>query len=368
MKEERKRILKMVEEGKLTVNEALTLLEELDKAQKTMDQKQEQIINDLSHTVHFEEAKKEDPVFTKYQSTKEKIFEFVDSAIKKVKEMDLDLNFGQSVEISHIFHHGNATMKEVEIDLANGSVNIVAWDQTDVRAECQAKVYRVDHQDQARQHFLRDMIFSLEGQKLRLMSQQKSMKVDTVLYVPKAQYEKMRVRVFNGSVSGENLQVNDLFIKTANGKINLDQMNGLKAEVETANGKIYVANSHIGEVMAETINGAITLDGDFQKAEAITFHGQISLHLSGNRCEWIHAKTFTAPIELSIPEGTSVSGELKTNLGGFHLDFADIQVLEEKSEKLQKSLRFHSTNQLDKILKIYADSKSGSITLKKAIR
>lgn len=31
MKEERKRILKMVEDGKLTVDEALTLLEQLEK-------------------------------------------------------------------------------------------------------------------------------------------------------------------------------------------------------------------------------------------------------------------------------------------------------------------------------------------------
>ena len=40
MKEERIRILKMVEEGKLKVEEAITLLEELQKAQQTMEQKQ----------------------------------------------------------------------------------------------------------------------------------------------------------------------------------------------------------------------------------------------------------------------------------------------------------------------------------------
>ena len=47
MKEERKRILKMVEEGKLNVDEALVLLEELEKAGQSIEQKQEQIAHEI---------------------------------------------------------------------------------------------------------------------------------------------------------------------------------------------------------------------------------------------------------------------------------------------------------------------------------
>jgi DUF4097 and DUF4098 domain-containing protein YvlB len=366
MKEERKRILKMVEEGKLTVDEALTLLEELEKAQQTVEQKQEQIINELSTAVRFEEAKKEDPRNAKYQSTKEKIFEFVDSALKKIKDFDFDLNFGQSVEISHIFQHSEADVKDIDIDIANGSVKITAWDQPDVRVECQAKVYRVDTQDQARQNFLRDVAFTVEGQKLRFLTQQKWMKVEAVIYIPKVQYENVRIRMFNGSISGEAINVQDLRVKTANGKIKLDEINGKKAEVETANGKINVKASTLEELEAETINGAIKLDGNFQKAEAQSFNGNISFDLSGTGCEWLHAKTTTGAIELLIPEGTPVNGELKSNLGGFNLKLVGVQILEEKSEVIQKSLRFQSVNHPDKMLKIYAETKTGSVTVQKA--
>ena len=34
-----------------------------------------------------------------FQSTKDKFFDFVDAAVKKIKELDLDLNFGK--------HHGH---------------------------------------------------------------------------------------------------------------------------------------------------------------------------------------------------------------------------------------------------------------------
>jgi DUF4097 and DUF4098 domain-containing protein YvlB len=158
--EERKRILDMVKEGKLTVDEALNLLELLESG----SQKQ---AGELSTSVQFEEAKKEETVNQKVHSAKDKLFDFVDTAFKKIKDFDLDLNFGQSVEVSHIFHHTDVFLKDMDIDVANGSVKIVPWDQKDVRIECEAKVYRVENQDKARQNFLKDVLFTIEGGKLR---------------------------------------------------------------------------------------------------------------------------------------------------------------------------------------------------------
>ncbi|WP_040204165.1 DUF4097 family beta strand repeat-containing protein [Neobacillus jeddahensis] len=366
MNEQRKRILQMVEEGKLKADEALALLDELEKAQQTMEQKQEQMVTELSTHVKFEEAKKEEPFQAKYQSTKDKLFDFVDSALKKIKDLDLDLNFGQSVDISHIFHHGDVELKDVDINVANGSVKIATWEQPDVRIECQAKVYRVDNQDQARQNFLQDVIFAVEHQTLRFMTQQKWMKVEATIYVPKAQFERVRVRMFNGPISGEAMNVDDLRLKTANGKITLSGVEGRKAEVETANGKIKVTGSQFDEVETETINGAIQLEGDFRKVEMQSFNGNISLKEVGTRSELIQAKATTGGIDLHIPETIPVNGELKTNLGGFHVNLVGVQVLEEKSEMIQKSLRFQSVNHPDKMLRIYADTKTGSITIQKS--
>lgn len=58
MQEERKRILNMVQEGKLTVDEALILLEGLEDAESTKKNKAEQLFGELSTAVKFEEAKK----------------------------------------------------------------------------------------------------------------------------------------------------------------------------------------------------------------------------------------------------------------------------------------------------------------------
>jgi DUF4097 and DUF4098 domain-containing protein YvlB len=339
------------------------MLEELEKAQQTMKQKQEQMVHELSTATNFEEASKEDSSQGKFQSTKEKIFEFVDSALKKIKDIDLDLNFGHSVEISHIFHQGDVHLKDMDIDVANGSVKIAAWDQNDVRVECQAKIYRVDSQDQARQNFLRDVTFAVEGQKLKFTTQQKWMKVDAVVYVPKSQYERVRIRLFNGSISGEELNVEDFRVKTANGKINLERVTGKRAEIETANGSIKLTSSIIDDLEAETIYGAIKLDGNFRKMDTQTFSGNVTYNLSGNRSELISAKAITGTVDIFVPEGVPVNGELKTNLGGFNVKLEGIQILEEKSEMIQKLLRFQSVNHPDRMLKVFADTKTGSITI-----
>ncbi|MCL6570272.1 MAG: DUF4097 family beta strand repeat-containing protein, partial [Bacillus sp. (in: Bacteria)] len=249
---------------------------------------------------------------------------------------------------------------------ANGSLKVAAWDQPDVRIECQAKVYRVENADQARQNFLRDVLFSVEEGKLRFMTQQKWMKVDAIVYVPRSEYERIRVRMFNGPISGNELNVFDLRMKTANGEINLDRVTGNKAEIETANGKIKVTASVLDTLEAETINGAIKVDGDYKKLEAQSFNGNITVNLIGNRGELIQAKATTGGIDLFIPEGAPVNGELKTNLGGFNVKLVGIQVLEEKSEMIQKSLRFQSVNHPDKMLRIYADTKTGSIAIHKS--
>lgn len=122
MKQEKERILKLVEEGKLTAQEALTLIEKLDSDYKEKEEK----ITALSVHVHDEE---EPFTAEKKESSKPslgaKLFDWIDSAVKKVKEVDLDLNFGHAYDVQHIFQFKDTDFSSVELQIANGSVNIV---------------------------------------------------------------------------------------------------------------------------------------------------------------------------------------------------------------------------------------------------
>lgn len=365
--DKRKRILKMVEEGKLTVDEALTLLEQLDNSKQTVEQEKQEVSSILdSDGPKKENTYQQQSGQQSTHSTKDKLFDFVDSAWKKLKDLDLDLNFGKSIEISHIFQQSDANVKFLDVDVANGDVSIAQWDQNDIRVECKAHVYRGQTQEEAKQNFLKDVTFEVRDDRLFFITGQKWIKLETVIYVPEAVYEYAEIRLFNGKIKGKDLTVNQMKAKTANGKISFEGLKGQKVEAETANGAIYLYNSTFDEVDAETLNGAIKMDSIFRKAELQSFNGNIECNIQGLECEVIEAKATTGGINLTVPEGLAVNGELKTNLGHCKVDLTGIQVVEEKSDIIQKTMIFKSVDDTAPALRIYADTKTGSIHVQKA--
>ncbi|RDU37669.1 DUF4097 domain-containing protein [Neobacillus piezotolerans] len=366
MKDERRRILEMVERGSLSAVEAITLLEELEKSTQSAGQREQELRNELSVVVHEDSGSKrasEEPY--RSQTSKDKLFELLDTAIKKIKELDLDFNFGQSVEISHIFHQNAVSLTDIDISIANGSLKIAPWDQPNVRAECQARIYRVENQDDARKTLLEAVVFDVVEGRLRFLTNNKWMKVDTVLYVPDASYEKVRAKLFNGPVTGENLRAADVKAKTGSGKISFKGISGRKLEAETGNGHIKLKGCEVEKIEAETINGGIKLDGSFHSADLRTFTGGITCEIQG-ACEFLSAKAATGGIDIYVPEGQAVDGELRSNLGGFQVDLDRIQLLEEKSEMIQKMLRFKTIQPDGGTSRIIAETKTGGITVKKA--
>lgn len=355
MNNERERILKLVEEGKLSVEGALTLLEGLDK------EKQD---SEITSQVKVEGSEKKDETYYKFQTTKEKIFDFVDTAFKKLKDIDIDINFGKSIEIAHIFQQASPEFKEIDVHVANGSVQLIPWDQTDVRVECQAKIYRVESLEEARTNFLQGIIFTIENNRLTFQTQHKWMKVEAKVYVPHADYEKVRVRLYNGPISAENMKVKDLKVDTANGKVSLENIQSQKAKAETANGKIKVMKSNIEEFGAETINGAIMFEGGLLKGNLHTFNGNITCTVTNPVCENLILKATTGHIEVVVPSEIAVSGELKSNIGSFDVKLDGIQVIEEKTEVVQKLLRFKPIVESAKVLHVQSDAKAGSIKIK----
>lgn len=363
--DEKKRVLKLVEEGKLSADEALFLLESLENEKLEKEKKAQKLFTELSTDVQYEEeAKHHTNEHHKHTSTKTKIFDFIDSAVKKIRDLDLDFNFGNAIEVNHIFHHQDVFLKKIDLDVANGSVQLIPWNERDVRVECAAKIYKAENQTDAREAFLQDVLFSIESGTLRFSVQKKQMKVNAIVYVPKENYDVIKIRMFNGPISGESLHVGELKAKTANGKITIDGITANTAECETANGHIKLTNGQINDLEAETINGFIRYQGTLEKLDMQSFNGNIDCELFDDRCHTALIKTTTGNVNLFLPTPLNIDGEFKSNLGAFTCDFAGKTILEEKKEVVQKLLRFKVDQQAEKHLNLYVDSKAGSIKLR----
>lgn len=360
MQEEKKRILKLVEEGKLTASEAITLMEKLEEGPK--EEKTASLSADIKKSSSSEEKKSSQ----KFNSLGEKLFDLMDTAVKKVKEVDLDLNFGQSYDVKHIFQFKETDFNNLDINLANGSLNILPWSENDVRIECQAKVYRVDNQEEAKTAFHTHFECGVEGEKLFIRTEKKIMKTNITLQIPHKEYEKVRIKLFNGPVRGEHLKVNELNAKTTNGVVSFTSLQADKAGVETANGQIKLVDYTCGSIDAETINGMIELRGSSQSLDLQSFNGNITAKITEPTIKSVYAKTTTGSVEFTIPQGVEVKAELRSNLGALSADLDEVVMIREKSDTLQKEMYFKANQGQENKLTLFTETKTGSIKLKQS--
>ncbi|MDA1476528.1 DUF4097 family beta strand repeat-containing protein [Bacillus changyiensis] len=359
MMSEKERILKLVETGKLSAKEALILLEKLDADHKQKEQKVTALSENVFDSDQFYSEKKQEAK----PSIGSKLFDWIDTAVKKVKEADLDLNFGQSFDIKHIFQFKDVDFSTLDIQLANGSVNLIPWSDSDIRIECQAKVYRMDHQDEARQAFLQHIDCGIDGDKFTVRTEKKTMKTNLVIYIPEKEYSKIRFKLFNGPVRGEHLNVKELFAKTTNGVLSFAGLSADKATLETANGQIKLADLECGEIEAETINGLIDLKGTCEMIDLQSFNGNIVATVNHPHCRSAYVKTTTGSIELNVPLNCAVTAELKSNLGSLTNNLLDAEILKEKNETIQKEMYIKANQNHDHQMTVFLESKTGSIHL-----
>ena len=350
--EEKKRILKMVKEGKLTVEEALALLEQLDE-QKSGSELFGPLHSSQSHSNSKQHS-------VKMASLKEKLFDFFDATVKKVKEFDFP--FANAFEVRHVFQQSNAALQEIDVHIANGNIKVLPWDQADVRVECEAKVYRSESLDAAKKSFIEETLFLVQNGRFRFSIAKPFMKTNAIIYVPQARYQDVKCRIFNGDIDIERLHAKELHLKNVNGSITLQRLLAEEAELETANGAIVLEHSAIEEVEAETIHGEIKLNGNYRYVRLRTFSGGIT-YATGRKDGVITGKTVTGNIALFLPRDICLEGEMRTNLGGLICEHPNVSPVEEKQETAQKTIRFASENSSKPPLHICADSKAGSISL-----
>ncbi|MBU9722253.1 MULTISPECIES: DUF4097 family beta strand repeat-containing protein [Bacillaceae] len=370
MQEERKMILKMIEDGKISAEEGLQLLNALKEDKGTDSKQKESVTQDtsersISRDVDWESGANYRKMESKATSFATRFSEFIEDAVQKIKEFDLDFNFGSSVEIQHVFQHRDATVKNVEITVENGSVSFLPWDEDDIRVECNVKVYKVNDSDEARRVFLDEVYFDTANEKMRFESRKKSMKVNTVVYVPKKDLEKIKLYTFNGKISGENVAFTEKFeAQTVNGRINFEELSGEVVRLETVNGTISVGKLVSNNCDAKTVNGTIALSATKGDLEIETLNGTINYTLLEPAVSRVYMKTTTGSVMVHVPNNVKTEGEIKTTVGGINCDLPQLTVLDEVKEFGNKKMSFLSNKNGESGLYVEAEATTGSINLR----
>ena len=78
-------------------------------------------------------------------------------------------------------------------------------------------------------------------------------------------------------------------------------------------------------IEAETLNGRVYIDGAVKDVEAQSLNGHVVVTTTDPTAEKIEAKTMSGSVEIYIPTGLALSGEIASNMGRLDLKLDDVE-------------------------------------------
>ena len=261
MNEEKKMILDMLKEGKITVEQASDLLEAVGKDKSKNNE--ESFVDKLSTS--FEKIMKK---------TSETISNF---------DFDIDLD---SVNIPNIYHINSQKTENqtkidddvnaIEIDLINGSLDIERAQENHIMVD--EKVYFKNKEDQVNDYLnievVEDKLIVSVNENYKSLDASANVK----LYLGKNIYDSLDINIVNGQVElcdvdfkENNIEstnarftiinsAGNIDLKNTNGKIEIRNTNG-NLEVSNVNGSVYLSNISGENANVDIVNGSIRIDG-----------------------------------------------------------------------------------------------------------
>ena len=403
MENERKRILKLVENGTISAEEAIVLLEALTKKQdsttKTAPSEphstgttNSEFYNDAHNTNNSEEQKHTksksinfEDFFGKAFNNKEsnkKMDEFVsglkqdfsqlsqrmmglmNSTFEKIKDIDLEFPFGEKVEINKNYVFDEEDIKGIEIDLPNGKVEVEKTEGNQVLIEAFVKTSIINqNEEQVKEQFEENFITLVNG-KLSIATAIKLSQVTLNIKIPEKQYDIIIMRLLNGTITVQNLKTKLLKLKTYNGSIKVNQSFFVNGNIETGNGPIDLRDIQGDDLEIETVNGRIYIDGELKEVEAESVNGAVVITTNDKNAKKIKAQTVAGAVEIYLPKSLSLDGQVTTNFGKADVSLPGIEMKSTEDQFLLKTLHFDKIIEDAPMLKIIGESRTGSIIVR----
>ncbi|WJY27715.1 DUF4097 family beta strand repeat-containing protein [Sporosarcina trichiuri] len=394
MQNERKRILNMLENGTISTDEALTLLEALSHQEvpgqqtgstaagpepaEDGSQEQEQEQTQQRSQQQEEPKSKQNTSGKRWDGASadefmedlrrdlsqagEQFMQFMQTAVQKVKQFDMENPFGNAVAFEHTVKEDGKDIEELILDIDNGKCSIIPGEGDEITAAFSVKTFTSQTEEEAKREFLDKLVCTADAQSFHVASSSKMVQVNTMLTVPSKLYRKISVRMLNGGFDIRNLEADTLRVKTANGKVSMSYVKCREAAAETLNGEIRLLGFDANELDAQTVNGLVYVDGKVKETTARTLNGSISVTTTHDKADKIDVKSVGGNIELYVPNDQSLVGNLKSSIGSISVKLPDVEKTANQEQLLHRSMNFKKeTDDSKALLHTFAESKTGSI-------
>ncbi len=266
----------------------------------------------------------------------------------------------QKFEKTFEFPETQASILDVKV--ANGNVQFEAWDEPGVKVEAKVKLYGKMDAVSPEAAFEERSQINVDDEHMSFQIPNKRVRADLVFYLPKRTYDHVSIKLLNGNILINELDVKDIYAKSTNGNIEIEQINASMLEIEGVNGNIQVNGGEILDSIIETVNGSVTMSATPQNIGISLVNGDIRLTLKEETLRRLNANSVNGNVKVAFPEALGLEGTVKTSLGSINSRLSEYEIVRQKKERMNQLLQFRRVT--ENVAQIELSTTTGNIYLK----
>ena len=376
------RILKMLEEGKITSEEAVRLLDAIESkpdreqaaqneghsrhedtrntAEEDSKDVLQQFMNEFQKYVNTDKANQ---AFSQVKSRLEgqkqtaQVYKTFEKAFDNVKNSTIDSMFTQGSK-NRLIETVEDSYSNISVDITNGNVKVVPTDRvTTAKFEVTPFYRKLDKQRNYFQHILCEV----KNDELIIVSDIRTARVNVELQVNPSIVNRLIVSGSNGNVSIEGQEFNDLTVDLLNGSINLDETASSSAFIRTSRGNVNVKGGAHGALELISMVGTINTETLNAKDVTVSSNGSVNISLN-ERTESATINANMGSININVPHDRALEGRLSTVVGQINYPpDLDARFMKSQDIGFKELMLVNDTD--EKALLLEVGTKFGSVTL-----
>lgn len=379
--ESKERILKMLEEGKITSEEAIELMSALNsKSEPEAKERKKHTEQDSSgnhestglfgdyvgqFVDEFNKFVNKDKVNDTYTNVKSKfgtqrqakqMFDGLEKAFDSVGS-SFDSVFSQGPK-NRLIETVDTPFSSVSVDIANGNVELKKGERGNVvKFEITPFYRKLD----TKKNYFQDIICDVKNDELVIVSDVKSARVNVIIEVTEETLRRIILSTSNGNVKIADKSFTDLTVDLLNGDIELAHVQAKNAFIRTSRGNIKVSEGEYKGIEIVSMLGTILTDNLDAKTIDISSNGSVNIAIK-KETEEATINSNMGSINISVPHGRELEGRLSTVLGQINYPpELDARYMKQQDIGFKELMLINNTDEAGMFLEV--GTKVGSVTL-----
>jgi len=375
--DEKMMILKMLDEGKITLEEANELLDALyTRHEEEESEKREEAsswsedfkkgLENLKEDVEKEISGVRKTIIDKENERTEEtgnVGNFLKNILDSFSFGFIGGGYSFTEKRTGKFSEISEDPIEVIVETRNGHIDISGTDSEEYNLEIDAKV-RGENEEKALEKKEKGIQIQEEEGRLRVRVTEREIMANIKLCLPQNKKYILHLDTSNGSVEVDDLN-SEVQADTSNGRIVFQNLKGRVFKGDTSNGRIEMKKIDGQELIADTSNGSVFLQGRGRIFSGDTTNGSITItpELIGDGV--IKADTSNGRIKINLPREMDIGYRLqaKTSMGSLNIEIPDLEYQERQETHSRKNVTAKSRNydEKEKKVRVEASTSMGSL-------